>query len=143
MIQAGPGTALKGSRARSDHSESSYGHAQQREGWDMTRRRLAAATACAGVAALLAACGAGSSSHVVQRVTPPTSVASAPTTTTESVGSGPGANPIGTTATTTATPAPSAGLDPQTLNQVAADLGALDSSLNTANSDLNNPQGDS
>ena len=34
-------------------------------------------------------------------------------------------------------------LNPQTLDQVAADLGALDNSLNTANSDLNNPQGDS
>ena len=87
----------------------------------MTTPKLVTATLLSGVAVTLAACGAGSSSHVVARVTPTTSVLSA-TTTTEP---GPG---------TTAGPAPgrwhtddrstSTALSPQTLDQVAADLGA-------------------
>lgn len=102
----------------------------------MTRRKLAAAALCAAGALTLAACGAGSSSHVVQRVTPTTTVAS---TTTAPPGSVPVSAPVPGTPTTT----PSGALSPQTLDQVAADLGALDNSLNTANSDLNHPQGDS
>jgi hypothetical protein len=107
---------------------------------EMTKRKLATATVFTGIAVTLAACGAGSSSHVVQRVTPPSSVASTPTTTVPT-GSVPGSVPSPVSATPTTTP--SAVFNPQTLDQVAADLGALDSSLNTANSDLNNPQGDS
>jgi len=108
----------------------------------MKARKLATATLCTGFALTLAACGAGSSSHVVARLTPTTSAAStssttlAPGTVTSSTtGSTPGTN----TPTTT----PSDTLNPQTLDQVAADLGALDNSLNTANSDLSHPQGDS
>ena len=106
----------------------------------MTKRKLATATVFTGIAVTLAACGAGSSSHVVQRVTPPSSVAST-STTTATTGSVPASAPGSASATPTTTPP--AVFNPQTLDQVAADLGALDSSLNTANSDLNNPQGDS
>jgi hypothetical protein len=98
-----------------------------------------------GVAVALAACG-GSSSHVVARLTPTTSVTSpsttstmtpvTPTTVSSSV---PVSVPVAVPVTTT----PSSALNPQTLDQVAADLGAMDNSLNTVNSDLNNPQGDS
>jgi hypothetical protein len=108
---------------------------------DMTRRKLAAATVFTGMAVTLAACGAGSSSHVVQRLAPPSSVASTSTTTAATTGAVPGPVPGSVSAPPTTTP--SAALSPQTLDQVAADLGALDSSLTTANSDLNNPQGDS
>jgi len=98
----------------------------------MTTRKLTIAVLCAGAALTLAACGAGTGSHVVQGVTTqPTS----PATTT--VGST--TAPVAGSPTTT----PSTGLDQQTLDQVAAELGSLDSSLNSANSDLNNPQGDS
>ncbi len=103
----------------------------------MSPRKLATATLLTGMALTLAACGAGSSSHIVARDTP-TTVAS--TSTTVAVpGSVPGSVPVSGTPTTT----PSDGLSPQTLDQVAADLGAIDNSLSTANSDLNNPQGDS
>ena len=102
----------------------------------MTKRKLATATLFTGIAVTLAACGAGSSSHVVQRVTPPSSVATTPTTATAATAPVPGS--VSATPTTT-----SAALNSQTLDQVAADLGALDNSLSTANSDLNNPQGDS
>jgi hypothetical protein len=108
---------------------------------EMTKRKLATATVFTGIAVTLAACGAGSSSHVVQRVTAPSPVASTSTTTTVATGSVSG--PVPGSASATPTTTPSAALNPQTLDQVAADLGALDSSLNTANSDLNNPQGDS
>jgi multidrug efflux pump subunit AcrA (membrane-fusion protein) len=103
---------------------------------EMTKRKLATATLFTGIAVTLAACGAGSSSHVVQRVTPPSSVATTPTTATAATAPVPGS--VSATPTTT-----SAALNSQTLDQVAADLGALDNSLSTANSDLNNPQGDS
>jgi len=104
----------------------------------MTARKLAAAMLLATGALTLAACSAGSSSHVVQRVTPTTSVAS--TSTTGASGSVPVSSPVAGTPTTTPS---AAALSPQTLDQVAADLGALDTNLSTANSDLNHPQGDS
>ena len=87
----------------------------------------------------LAACGAGSSSHVVARGTTTTSLPSPSTTAATVPGSVPVSVPVAGTPTTT----PSNGLSSQTLDQVAADLGALDNNLNTANSDLNHPQGDS
>src|ERR1700686_3508805 len=108
----------------------------QAGGMEMTKRKLATTTLFTGIAVTLAACGAGSSSHVVQRVTPPSSVATTPTTATAATAPVPGS--VSATPTTT-----SAALNSQTLDQVAADLGALDNSLSTANSDLNNPQGDS
>ena len=104
----------------------------------MTTRKLATATLLSGIAVTLAACGVGSSSHVVARLTPPTVASSSTTTVPDATGSVPVSTAVGATPTTT----PSA-LDPQTLDQVAADLGALENSLNTANSDLNHPQGDS
>jgi len=100
----------------------------------MTARKLAVAALSAGVAVTLAACGTQSASHVVPRSTPPTTAA--PSTTV--AGGGAGAGPA-TSATVTASDV----LSQQTLNQVAAELGSLDSSFSTANSDLNNPQGDS
>jgi len=104
----------------------------------MTTRKLATATLFTGMATL-AACGAGSSSHVVQRITPPTSVASEPTTAPS-----PGSIPVSAPVSGTPTTAPSATtLNAQALDQVAAELGGLDNSLTTANSDLNHPQGDS
>ena len=109
----------------------------------MTPRKLATATLLSGLALTLAACGAGSSSHIVARLTPTT--AGAPTSTTAVTVPAPGTSSVPGSAPVNGTPttAPSASLNPQTLDQVAADLGALDNSLNTANSDLNNPQGDS
>jgi hypothetical protein len=108
---------------------------------EMTTRKLAPATLLGIVAVTLAACGVGSSSHVVARRTP-TTVASSSSTTVAgaagTAGSVPASTPVAGTPTTT-----SSALDPQTLDQVAADLGALDNSLNTANTDLNHPQGDS
>ena len=100
----------------------------------MTARKLAVAVMSAGVAVTLAACGAGSSSHVVQRSTPPTTAAPSTTVAGGSVADG---------AATTTTATASDVLSQQTLNQVAAELGSLDNSYSTANSDLNNPQGDS
>jgi hypothetical protein len=107
-------------------------------GMEMTTPRLATAALLSVAAVTLAACGVGSSSHVVARLTPPTSVASTSSTTVPGAG---GSVPV-STVVGSATTAPSS-LDPQTLDQVAADLGALNNSLNTANSDLTHPQGDS
>jgi hypothetical protein len=107
---------------------------------EMKTPRLVTATLLSAVAVTLAACGAGSSSHVVARVT---STTSAPSITTAVPGTGAGpaqSPPAGGIPTTTS---PSNALNTQTLDQVAADLGALDNNLNTANSDLNHPQGDS
>ena len=106
----------------------------------MRPRKLVTATLGTGLAVTLAACGAGSASHVVARLTPPTTSAS---TTTTAAGGGSGSGSLPGSAGTGSTTAPSDALNPQTLDQVAADLGALDNSLSTANSDLNHPQGDS
>jgi negative regulator of sigma E activity len=108
-------------------------------GMEMTKPRLATAAMLSVAAVTLAACGVGSSSHVVARLTPTTSVAPVSSTTAPgAAGSVPVSTVVGSSATTTP-----AALDPQTLDQVAADLGALNTSLNTANSDLTHPQGDS
>ncbi|HTZ09938.1 MAG TPA: hypothetical protein VMB72_12745 [Acidimicrobiales bacterium] len=111
----------------------------------MTTRKLAVAALSLGVAATLAACGAAGSSHVVQGTVPPastpttapvTSSTTAPqgTATTAPSGSQPSGSPSPTSADTLST---------TTLNQVAAELGTLDTNLSTADDDLNNPQGDS
>ncbi len=105
----------------------------------MTNRKLVTATLCTGVALTLAACGVGSASHVVAPATTTTSLPSTSTTAATVPGSVPTSVPVAGTATTT----PSNALSSQSLDQVAADLGALDSNLSTANSDLNHPQGDS
>ena len=107
----------------------------------MTTRKLTIATLLAGFAVSLTACGAGNASHVVARLTPTTSAAVASTTTTPVPGTVAGSTPVSTPGAATSTP--SDALNPQTLDQVAADLGTLDNNLNTANSDLNHPQGDS
>lgn len=108
----------------------------------MKTPRLVTATLLSGIAVTLAACGAGSSSHVVARVTSTTAVPSTSTTgaVPGNVATTAGSPPAGGTPTTTV---PSSALSTQTLDQVAADLGALDNNLSTANSDLNHPQGDS
>jgi hypothetical protein len=98
----------------------------------MTTRKLTIAVLSAGVAVTLAACGAGAASHVVKGATPQST---SPVVTTGSSTT----TPVAGSPTTT----PSNGLDQHTLDQVAAELGSLDNSLNAANSDLNNPQGDS
>jgi hypothetical protein len=103
----------------------------------MTNRKLATATLLGIVSVGLVGCGAGSSSHVVARIAPAsTSVTAAPTS---GPGTVPGSGDVGATSTTTA----SDSLNPQTLDQVGADLGTLDNNFNTANSDLTHPQGDS
>ncbi len=107
----------------------------------MKSPKLVTAMLFTGMAVTLAACGAGSSSHVVARVTT-TSAAPSATTTVVS-GTAAGSTPVSTVVGGTPTTTPSTALNPQTLDQVAADLGALDNSLNTANSDLSHPQGDS
>ena len=100
----------------------------------MTARKLAVVVVSTGIAITLAACGADNASHVVQRSAPPTTAA--PSTT---VAGGGGSGAVGSPTTVTASEV----LSPQTLDQVAAELGSLDNNLNTANSDLNHPQGDS
>jgi len=88
--------------------------------------RLAATAVGAALALALAACGAASASHVV----PPSS----PTT-----------QPVVPAQGTTPTPAgtQSTALSSQTLDDVEAELGALDGTLTQADNDLANPQGDS
>jgi hypothetical protein len=108
---------------------------------EMKTPKLVSAALFTGVAMTLAACGAGSSSHVVAQI--PTTTATASTTTTVVPGTVAGSNPVSTPVAGTPTTTPSTALNPQTLDQVAADLGALDNSLNTASSDLSHPQGDS
>jgi hypothetical protein len=107
----------------------------------MSTRRLAMCAVSAAAAVTLAACGVGTSSHVVKGVSQTT----ATSTPTSTVTTGSSVAPVPTTpaSTTPTTTTPSDVLGSQTLDQVAAELGALDNSLNTANSDLNNPQGDS
>jgi len=107
----------------------------------MKTPKLVSAALFTGVAVTLAACGVGSSSHVVARITT-TSASAASTTTTVVPGTVAGSTPVSTPVAGTPTTSPAA-LSPQTLDQVAADLGALDNSLNTASSDLSHPQGDS
>lgn len=95
-----------------------------------------AAALTAAVAVTLAGCGVGSASHVVQgtvpATTPTTQVGSSSTVAVSSPG----------TSSTTTIPS-SATLNTQTLDQVAAQLGTVNSNLQQVNSDLNNPQGDS
>jgi hypothetical protein len=78
----------------------------------------------------------------VARVTSTTSVPSTTTTTVAGPGTVAGTAGRAPGGTPTTAPPPNA-LSTQTLDQVAADLGALDNNLNSANSDLSHPQGDS
>ena len=98
--------------------------------------KLSIAAALVTAALALAACGTPSASHVVG-----------------STGSGSGAG-TGGTASTTTSPSGAANdgssassidntLGTATLAQVEAELSQLDGSLAQANTDLNNPQGDS
>jgi len=96
----------------------------------VTSKRTAVAVALsAGLA--LAACGAGGASHVVRA--PASGVAGAAL---------PAASPS-TTSPSVVGAAPAAPINSQTLSQVNADLGAVDSALDQANADIDNPQGDS
>jgi multidrug efflux pump subunit AcrA (membrane-fusion protein) len=97
----------------------------------MTKRTVMLSVVSALAAVTLAACGMPSASHVVKGTVPPVATTSttAPSTTP--------------TTTAVATTPPSDALSSQTLDQVGAELGSLDTSLNTADADLNNPQGDS
>ena len=103
----------------------------------MKARKLTVAMLSAGIAATLAACGSASASHVVDETTVPTSSS---TTTAPAAGTTATTAVSGATTPTTTTPDT---LSANTLSQVAAELGSLDSSLSTADSDLNDPQGDS
>ena len=100
----------------------------------MTKRTVTLSVVSAIAAVTLAACGTTSASHVVKGTEPP--AATTPSTTVTST------TPTTTAAVATTTP-PSNALSAQTLDQVGAELGSLDNSLNTADADLNNPQGDS
>ena len=86
--------------------------------------RATVVLAGAGLAALLTACGITSASHVV----PPTTAVTQPAS-----------PPAPSAASTPGVPA----LSSQTLDEVEAELGALDGSLSQANTDINSPQGDS
>ncbi len=103
---------------------------------DRTRRRLTAA-GTAAAALTLAACGVGSASHVVQGTAPGTT----PTTQVSTSSTVAVSTPVTSASTTTI--ASSSTLNTQTLDQVAAQLGTVNSNLQQVNSDLNNPQGDS
>ena len=94
----------------------------------MKKRTVAVCIVSALTAVTLAACAASNASHVVT-TTPP---AAATTSTT-----------VPSTPSTTAATPPSAALSAQTLDQIGVELGSLDHSLNTADTDLSNPQGDS
>ena len=98
----------------------------------MTKRGFTLSALCAAIAVTLAACGTGSASHVVRGAQQP-AAASSPTTVTS----------VSSVPATTPTTAASDVLSIQTLDQVGAELGSLDNSLKTANTDLNDPQGDS
>ena len=120
----------------------------------MTRIKIASAVAAGalGMGVIVAACGtsalpAPTSAHVSVAAAPaapaaptvPTGTSAVPTTTT-------GSNPttVGTAPAPAPAPVPISSPMPSTsLDQVAAQLGALDQSLGTVNSDLSNPQGDS
>jgi hypothetical protein len=87
----------------------------------------------------LAACGAGAASHVVQGTNgsrPTTSSPTAPTSAPPAT-SGSGVSP------TTGASSPPLVINAQTLDQISAELSALDSTINQANNDLSNPQSDS
>ena len=101
----------------------------------MTTCKVNAAVVVAAVAMALTGCGASSASHVVGGAAQPTVAPSGGPTT---VAGSPGTTQAAGTPTS-----PSTAFSPQTLDQVAAELGAMDNSLNAANSDLSNPQGDS
>jgi len=96
-------------------------------------RTLAVATLALGTGVTLAACGGGNASSVVRTTQPPAA---------GSTGSPAGS---GSTAASPAGPGSSAssGFDARTLDQIDADLGALDNELQQATNDLNNAQGDS
>ena len=105
----------------------------------MRARRLAVVVICAGTSLSMAACSSLVSPSAVGRgerhgVSPVPST-TATTITATSTSQIPTQAPTATT--------PTASFDTQTLNQIGAGLGPLDSALNTANSDLSNPQGDS
>jgi hypothetical protein len=101
----------------------------------VTRRRSAIVMVfAAGLG--VAACGATGASQVV-RQTPVSSISAGTAATASVMGAAPAS---GSAPSNAAVGSP---VNPQTLNQVDAELGALDNSLNQANSDMNNPQGDS
>jgi len=102
----------------------------------MTKRTVTLVVAAAIAAVTLAACGTPSASHVVKGT-----VSTVVTTTAAPVPSTTVPDAASTTAAASTTP-PSNALSSQTLDQVGAELGSLDNSLNAANADLNNPQGD-
>lgn len=93
----------------------------------VTRKRSVVAGLLGG-ALLLGACGAGGGSHVVRPQ--------------DGVGTGVGVSaPVSTTTAAIASTAPA--VSSRNLSQIDAELGALDTTLSQANTDINSPQGDS
>jgi hypothetical protein len=105
--------------------KASHVAAEHEEGVQMTTGKLAAVVLSFGISLMVTSCGTSGSSHAVQKTKPP--VTAAPTSTTS----------------TTSASTSSSTLNTQIVNQVGAQLGGLDNNLNTANSDLNSPRGDS
>lgn len=100
----------------------------------VTRRRTAVALLLGG-ALTLGACGAAGGSHVVSQTPAVGATPSAPSAASTPSTSAP--------ASSSATASGGSPVDSQTLNQVDAELGGLDATLNQANTDIDNPQGDS
>jgi hypothetical protein len=129
LVQA----ALKRVPAGTDQTHELRRYESTRRAESMTKRRGTLLALSAIAAVTLAACGAGSASHVVKGDSQPQATSTSTTV--------PVSTPV--TAAPPPTTAPARALSSQTLDQVAAELGSLDTSLSTADSDLNNPQGDS
>ena len=94
----------------------------------VTRNRVVLPAVIVGMLTL-GACGVGGASHVVRPSSAGVTPTSQPTATTPGTGA----------AASSTAPA----VSQQTLSQIDAELGALDNSLNQANADIDNPQGDS
>lgn len=104
----------------------------------MTKRRFRAIAACAGLAVALTACSAGSPGAA--RGTNPTITSAGASRNTVTA-------PAPTGQPTPASTAPSGGepvtVDQQAIDQISTELGTLGSTLDTVNSDLDDPQADS
>ena len=112
----------------------------------MTRRKLSATLLCSAVAVALAACGTSlspsavrttkSSATVASQAPQPTAAPAVTSTTAATSASAPPSGSVSSTGSWSAT-------GTQALNQIEAQLGPLDNSLNAADTDLDDPQGDS
>jgi hypothetical protein len=110
-----------------------------------TKTHRVVGAALSSVVVALAGCDVSDASHVVKRTTPASTVASTAAS-SETTGSPGAPSPIRAAPSSPAVPGATgtstSGIDDQTLNQMASELGAMDNSLDKASSNLNNPQGD-